>query len=77
MVQNLSPKDQDGSISDYADFGSTFEMYQATRKEQKVDNSRQKEVASLSMQRSAKSGSDETKITPGFRGWEKDYNINS
>ncbi len=76
MVASLSPKGEDGSITGYADFGSTFEIYQ--KNQPKPDNSRQKEIASKSMQRSGNnnSGSQNT-ITPGFRGWEKDFNINN
>jgi hypothetical protein len=77
MVEQLSPKDSDGTITDYADFGSTFDIYQKTHQEPKVDNSRQKEVASKSMQRSAQNGSSESQRTPGFRGWEKDLGINN
>jgi len=77
LVQSLSPKDVDGSITGYADFGSTFDLYQRTKEEAKNDNSRNKEVASKSMQRSAVGKSGEAPITPGFRGWEKDYNINN
>lgn len=53
LVQSVSPKDENGTITDYADFGSTFEMYQKTR-EEKPDESlnRRKEIASRSMQRS-------------------------
>lgn len=57
MVQDLSPKDRDGTITDYADFGSTFDVYQRTHTE-KPDESinRRKEIASRSMQRSGNSG---------------------
>lgn len=73
LVEKLSPKDSDGTITDYADFDSTWEIYQATHQE-KMDNSRSKEIASRSMQRSGSSTPKRT-ITPGFRGWEKDFNI--
>lgn len=76
MVNNLSPKDQDGELTDYADFRSTFELYK-DKSVEKVDNTRQKEIASRSMQKSGSSSSGEKAITPGFRGWERDYNINS
>lgn len=53
MVQDLSPKNGDGTITDYADFGSVFDVYQKTQIE-KPDESlnRRKEIASRSMQRS-------------------------
>jgi hypothetical protein len=73
LVEKLSPKDDDGTITGYADFQSTFEVYQKT-KEEKPDNSRRKEIASRSMQSSDKSET-ETKVTPGFGGWRKDYNL--
>lgn len=50
MVQSLSPKDKDGTITGYADFESTFEIYQS--RQEKPDVSRNKEIASRSMQRS-------------------------
>lgn len=52
MVQKLSPKDEDGTITEYADFDSTFEIYQQTKQEKSSSNERQKEIASKSMQRS-------------------------
>lgn len=76
LVQSLSPKDEDGTITGYADFGSTFEVYQQTHTE-KVDNSRQKELASKLMQKSGNSETPTPQITSGFRGWEKDMNINN
>lgn len=73
LVQTLSPKDEDGTITGYADFGATFEQYQKSIP--KVDNTRREEIADKSMQRSGQNGSSEKTITPGFRGWEKDYNL--
>jgi hypothetical protein len=52
LVKALSPKDDQGYLTGYADFGSTFEIYQQTR--QKADNSRQRELASRAMQDSGK-----------------------
>jgi hypothetical protein len=49
-------------------------MYQRTHQAEKPDNSRQREIASRSMQRSAGTGAPQAP-TPGFRGWEKDYRI--
>lgn len=71
MVQKLSPKDDNGTITGYADFGSTFELWQS---QQSKPESRNKEIANRTMQRS-NTAAQETKITPGFRGWEKDYNL--
>ncbi len=79
MVLSVSPKDEDGVLKDYADFGSTFEMFQNMKQSQnKPDATRNKELASRSMQKSGQGGQTETqKITPGFRGWMKDMNIDS
>ena len=78
LIQSLSPKDSDGIIKDYADFNSTFEIYQSIQKDSKKDNIRQKEIASKTMQKSNQGGKDYSQqITPGFRGWETDYNINN
>lgn len=78
MIQTLSPKNESGEIIEYADFPSTFEIYQKTRPAKKTSEtvSRQKELASRSMQTPANSeeGKD-SRITPGFRGWQKDYNL--
>lgn len=75
LIEKLSPKDEEGTITGYADFGSTFELYKE-RHTEKVDNTRQKQIASRSMERGGSSGGEsQTKVTPGFRGWEKDYNL--
>lgn len=80
MVQSLSPKDAEGTITGYADFESAFELYKKTKQEQKSSPAvdRAKEIASRSMQRPG-GGSESAstqKTTPGFRGWMKDFNIN-
>lgn len=50
LVQNLSPKDDDGTILSYADFGETFKMYQKTKETKGSETlDRQKEIASRSM----------------------------
>jgi len=74
LVEKLSPKDADGTITNYADFESTFEVYREKSKE-KVDNTRRKEIASRGMQGSGSQAGSQPSITPGFRGWERDYNI--
>lgn len=73
LIQKLSPKDEDGNITSYADFGATFEMYQA--KQQKPDNSRNREVAARSMEKSGGAASQGKKITAGFNGWREDYGL--
>lgn len=76
LVQNLSPKDEEGTITGYADFEATWEIYQSQRSKDKPDVSRNKEIASRSMEKGgASQGSSEKEVTPGFRGWMKDYNL--
>lgn len=74
MVQKFSPKDEDGTIKDYADFPATWEHYQATQK--KPDNSKNKDLADRTMKQGNNGTETEKKPTPGFRGWMKDYNLN-
>lgn len=76
MVEKLSPKDDEGSITGYADFDSTYEIYKEKHTE-KIDNSRQKEIASRSMQKSNSSSGSESqkKISPGWDGWKRDYGL--
>lgn len=78
LVQNLSPKDASGTITGYADFDSTFQVYQKTRSVEKTGENvdRKKEIASKTMQQSAPGAVEsEKQVTPGFRGWMKDLNI--
>lgn len=80
MVTSLSPKDEDGNITGYADFGSTFDLYKKTKTQTdaKPDETvnKAKEIAGRSMQQSTQGATQgEQKITPGFRGWHKDYNL--
>ncbi len=48
LVQTVSPKDEDGMVESYADFGEVFKLYQ-TKSATKEDNSRRNEIASNSM----------------------------
>lgn len=73
LVQKLSPKDSNGNITGYADFEATFEQYQAGKV--KPDASRNKEIASRSMQRSSPGGNTASQSTPGFGGWRRDYGL--
>lgn len=75
LVSELSPKDESGEITNYADFESTFKVYQKTQTEDKVDNTRREEIASRSMQRSNSNTETVKKITPGFSGWKTDYGV--
>lgn len=73
IVQKLSPKDENGTITGYADFTAAWEMYTET-KDRASTKSKQKELADRSMEKSG-SGSNtvEKAPTPGFRGWMRDY----
>lgn len=71
MVQELSPKDENGDITGYADFESTFNVFQKTQTEDKTNN-RREEIANRSMKRS-NSGTETIKQrTSGFGGWKAD-----
>lgn len=74
MVQTLSPKDESGTITGYADFDETFKMYQDKRKEVKPDATKNKDLAARAMTRPGDSanGAAEKPRTPGFFGWQKD-----
>jgi hypothetical protein len=78
MVQKLSPKDESGTITGYADFGETWELYQDKRKtaEKPATADRQKDLAARSMERS-NGGAPAAKkqATPGFFGWKNDLKL--
>jgi hypothetical protein len=78
LVQKISPKDSEGNITAYADFNSVWEMYQAnkTQTTPPADNTRAKEVAARSMEKTATGTPAPKQPTPGFRGWMRDFNIN-
>lgn len=76
LVESLSPKDKDGNLAGYADFQETWKLYQAQRKEQKPDASKNKELAARTVEKSSDSQPVEKKRTPGFFGWQKDLEIN-
>lgn len=77
VVQDVSPKDDQGELTGFADFDSAFQLYQKTRQESKPDLSseRRRGIASTSMQKSGQSGNSNSSPTPGFRGWMKDYKL--
>jgi len=79
MVQKLSPKDSSGAITGYADFSSTFELYKGSKTQDKPNETitRQKELAARTMQEPNKGVTEKSTFTPGFRGWQKDYNISN
>ena len=73
LVEKLSPKDSSGTITDYADFDSTFEMYLSQREKQ--DNSKQKELASRSMVKSGSSTAQPRQQSRGWDGWKIDAGL--
>jgi hypothetical protein len=72
LVEELSPKDDEGNVKEYADFDSTFEVYQRMQQASKPDNSRQRGIASRSMQRSSSSTPVARPRTAGWDGWKTD-----
>ena len=75
FVENISPKDASGEITDYADFESSFEAFQALQSKEKPDTSRQREIASRSMQRSQSGAPVVKPRTPGWDGWKVDMGL--
>lgn len=77
LVQEVSPKDEEGNIIEFADFNTVFDIYRKNASQKGPDNSRQKEIAARSMQDSStgRSGTPQPNYTPGFRGWMKDLNL--
>lgn len=50
LVERISPKDQNGEIKEFGDFGAAWELY--SQKKETTDNTRQREIASRSMKSS-------------------------
>lgn len=61
MVQTLSPKDDKGTITGYADFKATYELYKANKVKTSESTNKAKELAARSMESS--SGVDVSKET--------------
>ena len=78
LVYKLSPKDENGEVTDYADFESTFEIYKSNREKDKSPEviDRQKELSSRSLQRAGSSSAPVKPRTPGFFGWKVDGLLN-
>lgn len=77
LIKQLSPKDEEGNITSYADFQGAWEIYQSrqTKTEDTISQKRN-EIASRSM---VGSGGGNTakpqQPTPGFYGWKKDLRL--
>ncbi len=65
LVAKISPKDEAGNVLNYADFESTWELYQATKQLEQRKNDRQteqkKDISSRSMARSTEGTPSPTK----------------
>lgn len=67
FVEKISPKDADGEVTDYADFGEAWEIYQSIRDKQNTpNNSQKKQLAARSMTRSNESVTQEDAYEPGM-----------
>lgn len=76
LVQSVSPKDESGEMTGWADFDSTFRLYQKTQKAPASPTAdRQKEIAARTMQRPGAGNGEPPKPTPGFFGWKKDFRV--
>lgn len=75
FVEDMSPKDRDGNLKDYADFETSFETFIELKTKDKPDNSRSREIASRSMQRSQNSQTVPKARTAGWDGWKTDLGI--
>jgi len=73
-VEELSPKNEAGELTDYANFGATYEMMRNEFQTQQQSAARSKQLASRQMPRSS-SAPAQKKQTPGFFGWKKDYGM--
>lgn len=76
FVERVSPKDQNGLVTDFADFDSSWDIFQSTRKATGSPTAaRAKEIAGRSMQ-AAGTGVTPPKVpTPGFDGWKRDLGL--
>lgn len=75
LVQKLSPKDEQGELTAYADFGETFELYRSTQARPTPTTERAKEIAARSMETGGTGEAPAKQPTPGFRGWMRDMNL--
>lgn len=76
LVQQLSPKDENGYVTDFADFHAVWDIYQGQKAAKPNESAnRAKEIAARSMQKSGGNTPAAPQITPGFRGWQQDFNI--
>jgi hypothetical protein len=71
MIQDLSPKDDAGTIIGYADFEKTFKLYQDSRKQDKNSSTdKRKELAARSMTKGSNSPSLDQNNQDGPITWD-------
>lgn len=73
LVEKLSPKDEVGNITAYADFAETWELYQL--KQAKSAPTQRANMAARSMESGGTGQAPAKAPTPGFRGWMQDFNV--
>lgn len=75
LVEKLSPKDENGNLTGYADFKETFELLQARREKTATATEQKKEIAARTMSKPGNVAPAPQAPTPGFRGWMRDFKI--
>jgi hypothetical protein len=76
LIKELSPKDDEGNITSYADFDAAFRLYQAQKSSSDNTSQKRNEIASRSMANSGTGTANAApKRTPGFMGWKKDLRL--
>lgn len=76
LIEALSAKDEDGTITSYPDFNSAYEIFAKNQQSTQPDNNRARQVASRSMTRSGSSGTTPKKQnTEDWDGWKRDLGL--
>ncbi len=74
MLEDASPKDEEGNITNYASMDFVYKTYQATRKKDGVSQT-QRDAASRTMVKGDVSTPQEKPRTPGMWGWRQDMGL--
>lgn len=76
LLERISPKDDRGNITEYADMDGVYEMWKLKRGQDKEGVSeRQKDLASRSMAKGDNAPPVEAERTSGMFGWKKDFGL--
>lgn len=78
LVDRLSPKDEQGNIIAYADFGQAYDLLKAqsgSAQAGATTTERAKEIAGRTMQRGGVGQAAPKVPTPGFDGWKRDLGL--